>query len=261
LWYLLYRNPSRPVGPYGGLPVEWVSKYVAMIVLALEHMHRHGIAYRDLKPENLLLNRTGHIKLVDFGFCKHIPFLSKSGVSQYRTYTLCGTPDYIAPEVILTQGHDKSVDYWSLGIMVYEMLSRRTPFSARSQRIMFERIVHSNKFLRFPQPFDAHAKSLVRRMLHPNPALRFGNGNDGIDSIKKHAFFSINDVNWTDVENLTFEVPYVPEAVEPQINLEPLDLESEADINIDDLDEQDPTFANIILSPLSVHDYDDLDDD
>lgn len=101
----------------GRWPDDTARFYAGEIVLAFEYLHNRNIIYRDLKPENLLLDRTGHVKVTDFGFAKEI---------DRRTYTLCGTPDYLAPEIILNKGHGKPVDWWSLGVLVYEMLAVRT---------------------------------------------------------------------------------------------------------------------------------------
>jgi serine/threonine protein kinase/CRP-like cAMP-binding protein len=265
LYAHLYKNPDCPKEDYGGLSISTVAIYGAMILLALDHMHIQGIAYRDLKPENLLLGLDGTLKLIDFGFCKPIPFLNKNGTKQYRTYTLCGTPDYIAPEVILTQGHDKGVDYWSYGIVLFELLSCRTPFAARTQRRTFEKIVHSQKFLNFPKSFNAHAKSLIRKLLHPNPGLRFGNVQDGAEAVKKHAFFEELEIDFQDLLQKQVTMPYLPtESMDaPVMDLIDLELEGEDDDTMDDGEggiQEDygaTIFNNIILNPLTMEDLDD----
>ena len=97
----------------------------AEVILALEYLHEPGIAYRDLKPENILLDARGHVKLTDFGFAKHVPDL---------TWTICGTPDYLAPEVIRSQGYTKAIDWWGLGVLIYEMLVGLPPFVDKFRR-------------------------------------------------------------------------------------------------------------------------------
>lgn len=108
-------------------PEEWAQFYAAEIVLVLEYLHEHqgGVAYRDLKPENLLLDAQGHVKLVDFGFAKRLGHKNDRPV---ETYTLCGTPEYLAPEVIQNKGHTTAVDWWALGILIYEFLTGYPPF-------------------------------------------------------------------------------------------------------------------------------------
>ena len=255
LWHFLYQNKNRETGQAGGLPMHTVAFYASIILLALEHMHDQRVAYRDLKPENLLISSTGYLKLVDFGFCKTIPFISKSGTKQYRTYTLCGTPDYIAPEVILTQGHDKGVDFWSYGVIIYEMMSLKTPFAANSQKRIFEKIVHSHKHLSFPQFFDAHAKSLIRRLLHPNPGLRFGNTKEGATGVKGHAFFLGNNANLEEIGKMVAEAPYIPknEDLVDVTGVDLLDLNMEVEYD----GVSHPDFKNLILNPLTMDEEDD----
>lgn len=109
--------------------------YAAEIILALEYLHSKGIIYRDLKPENILIGADGHIKIADFG-------LSKQGIEDgAKTYTFCGTPEYLAPEILQAKGHDKAVDYWSLGALIYEMLTGAPPFYSRDKQQMFRNIL------------------------------------------------------------------------------------------------------------------------
>jgi serine/threonine protein kinase len=231
-WSLLYGEERKklPYGPCGGLTTELSTLYLANVIEALDHIHCQGFAYRDLKPENLLIAANGYLKLIDFGFSKSIPFKNSAGELQYRTYTLCGTPDYIAPEVILTHGHDKGVDYWSLGIMLYEFICGSTPFQALLQSKTFEKIVHAHKYLRFPRSFDSHAKSLVRRLLNPNASLRLGNLRGGAEDVKQHALFDIAKFNWNELREQKIEFAYKPcdNIITPQVEL--IDLQHEASV-------------------------------
>ena len=213
LWSYLYDKDRKEKGAHGGLPILNATLYLAQIVLALEHIHHLGFAYRDLKSENMLFDSKGYIKVVDFGFAKSVPFFNKTGEVQYRTFTLCGTPDYMAPEVVLTQGHDKSADYWALGCLCYEMLKASTPFESMSQKRTFEKIVRSQKFLAFPTTFDPHMKSFIRRLMHPKAALRIGALQNGFGDIKEHAIFNTKGAGTTSFDSLLnyeVEMPFVP---------------------------------------------------
>ena len=117
---------------------------------------------------------------------------------------------FVSREIVLTQGHDKSVDCWAYGILMFEMLCGYTPFEGRSQQRTFEKIVHSQKYLIFPSGFDSHAKSLIRKLLHPNPALRLGALQNGFDDVKKHAFFAKQNINFEKILNQEVKMSYVP---------------------------------------------------
>jgi len=213
LWSFLYEsNFGR--GSWGGLSVPMATSYIGMIALALEHIHGLGYCYRDLKSENLLIDTKGYIKIVDFGFAKSVPYFNKGNEIQYRTFTLCGTPDYMAPEVVLTQGHDKSADYWALGVLSYEMLCGATPFESPTQKRTFEKIVDSHKFLTFPTNFDPHTKSFIRRLMHPKAALRIGTLQNGFKDIKEHAIFTAygeKNLDFDKLMNHEWPMDYIPE--------------------------------------------------
>ena len=114
--------------------------YAAQVILIVEYLHQQGIVYRDLKPENLLLDTKGYFKLTDFGFAKKVAF---------KTYTLCGTPEYVAPEMLLNKGHGQSVDWWGFGILLFEMLSGHTPFVADDPMDVYKQILECR--VRFPK--------------------------------------------------------------------------------------------------------------
>eukprot|EP00968_Pinguiococcus_pyrenoidosus_P000781 scaffold47_cov258-Pinguiococcus_pyrenoidosus.AAC.108 len=188
--------------------------YSACVISAFEHVHSLGVAYRDLKPENLLIDHEGYLKLIDFGFAKHIPFV-KGNVLHAKSFTLCGTPEYLAPELVLSKGHDKSVDYWALGCLVYELFVGRTPFQDDHQPEIFRKIIHADRCLVFPPGFDPKAANLVRRLLCANPAFRIGNLLGGIKDIWNHAWFAESGFHWSDLAQKQVVAPYVPTISDP----------------------------------------------
>ena len=179
---------------------DTASFYLGEITLALEHLHSNGIIYRDLKPENILLNRSGHIKLTDFGLCKES--LEEGSV----THTFCGTIEYMAPEILTRSGHDKAVDWWSLGALMYDMLTGGPPFTADSRKKTIEKILKGK--LQF-QPFlSANAKDLLKRLLRRNAAQRLGRGSADGAQIKSHAFF--RHIDWNALLNFQVPPPFEP---------------------------------------------------
>ncbi|MXQ87970.1 hypothetical protein E5288_WYG022504 [Bos mutus] len=167
---------------------EPTSKFcVACVTEAFDYLHRLGIIYRDLKPENLILDAEGYLKLVDFGFAKKIG-------SGQKTWTFCGTPEYVAPEVILNKGHDFSVDFWSLGILVYELLTGNPPFSGIDQMMTYNLILKGIEKMDFPRKITRRPEDLIRRLCRQNPTERLGNLKNGINDIKKHRW--LNGFNW-----------------------------------------------------------------
>ncbi len=156
--------------------------------------------YRDLKPENILFDKYGHIKLTDFGLSK---ILDKKNM---KTYTICGTPEYLAPEILLNKGYDKSVDFFSLGCLIYEMLSGKSPFKLPNNGIL--KVENYLKIPDMPDYFSECEKDIISKLLNSNPKLRLGFGENGIQNIKKHSYF--NDVNWDDYRNKKINPPFVP---------------------------------------------------
>lgn len=171
--------------------------YAAEVTLALEYLHSHNIIYRDLKPENILLDKNGHIKITDFGFAKEVPDV---------TWTLCGTPDYIAPEVVTTKAYNKSVDWWSLGILIYEMLTGYTPFYDQTPMKTYENILLGQ--VRYPSYLHPDAIDLLQKLITKDLTRRLGNLQGGSNDVKTHPWFS--EVIWEKLFSKDIETPYEP---------------------------------------------------
>ncbi|KAJ8601768.1 hypothetical protein CTAYLR_006818 [Chrysophaeum taylorii] len=208
LWTYIYeKRDLLPRTRLGGFTDDTSRFYAGCVASALQYVHNKGVAYRDLKPENLLMDAQGFIKIIDFGFAKKIPYLKK-GKQMVQTFTLCGTPEYIAPEILLSKGHDKAVDCWALGCLMYELLTGATPFCYDDQQQIFRAIVQVNKTLVFPKGFPAEAETLVRGMLVANPAKRLGNMKDGLNAVVNSGFFSTFD--WEQLNSRALKPPYHP---------------------------------------------------
>lgn len=173
--------------------------YVACVVEAMDYLHNElNIAYRDLKPENLVLDVNGYLKVTDFGFAK---------VLTNKTFTLCGTPDYLAPEIVTGQGHDRAVDWWTLGILLYEMLSCFPPFFADKPMDIYRKII-VGKF-KFPRYVSNPAKSLILGFLKSQPAKRLGYlGSQSVNKIRQHEFFEGFD--WDMLRMKRMKAPIYP---------------------------------------------------
>uniref|UniRef100_A0A4W5PKA5 protein kinase C n=1 Tax=Hucho hucho TaxID=62062 RepID=A0A4W5PKA5_9TELE len=174
--------------------------YAACVVLGLQFLHDHKIVYRDLKLDNLLLDTQGYVKIADFGLCKE-----GMGYGD-RTSTFCGTPEFLAPEVLTDTSYTRAVDWWGLGVLVYEMLVGESPFPGDDEEEVFDSIV--NDEVRYPRFLSTEAIGIMRRLLRRNPERRLGSGEKDADDVKKQPFF--RGVDWEALLQRRLPPPFVP---------------------------------------------------
>uniref|UniRef100_A0A8C7HA17 Ribosomal protein S6 kinase n=1 Tax=Oncorhynchus kisutch TaxID=8019 RepID=A0A8C7HA17_ONCKI len=174
--------------------------YLGEIVLALGHLHSNGIIYRDLKPENIMLNHQGHIKLTDFGLCK------ESIHDGAVTHTFCGTIEYMAPEILTRTGHNRAVDWWSLGALMYDMMTGSPPFTAENRKKTIDKILKCK--LNLPPYLTLDARDMIKKLLKKSPLQRLGSSAADCKDIQKHPFF--RHINWDDLLSKRCEPPYKP---------------------------------------------------
>ncbi|XP_048052169.1 microtubule-associated serine/threonine-protein kinase 1 isoform X1 [Megalobrama amblycephala] len=226
----------------GALPVEMARMYFAETVLALEYIHNYGIVHRDLKPDNLLITSMGHIKLTDFGLSKmglmnlttnlyegHV----EKDAREFLDKQVCGTPEYIAPEVILRQGYGKPVDWWAMGIILYEFLVGCVPFFGDTPEELFGQVITDD--IEWPEGDEAlpsEAQSLISALLQTNPLVRLGTG--GAVELKQHSFFS--GLDWNGL--LRQKAEFIPH-LESEEDTSYFDTRSERYRHINSYDEDD----------------------
>ncbi|XP_006900856.1 PREDICTED: microtubule-associated serine/threonine-protein kinase 1 [Elephantulus edwardii] len=228
----------------GALPVEMARMYFAETVLALEYLHNYGIVHRDLKPDNLLITSMGHIKLTDFGLSKmglmslttnlyegHI----EKDAREFLDKQVCGTPEYIAPEVILRQGYGKPVDWWAMGIILYEFLVGCVPFFGDTPEELFGQVISDD--ILWPEGEEAlpsDAQLLISSLLQTNPLVRLGAG--GAFEVKQHSFF--RDLDWTGL--LRQKAEFIPH-LESEDDTSYFDTRSDRYHHVNSYDEDDTT--------------------
>lgn len=190
------------LGKVGKFPEPRASFYAAEIILAISYVHELDIIYRDLKPENVLLDAVGHIRLTDFGLSKEGISGSSSGANSF-----CGTPEYLAPEILNRLGHGRAVDWWSLGALLYEMLTGLPPFYCRDREKLFEKIRKCE--LGYPRHLSVPAQGLLRGLLMKDPTKRLGSGPLDAKDIQAHDFFV--DLDWDKLARGDVPPPWNPQ--------------------------------------------------
>jgi protein kinase A len=182
---------------YQRFPNNVAKFYAAEVIVAFDYLHSMDIIYRDLKPENILLDNTGHIKIIDFGFAKYVPDI---------TYTLCGTPEYLAPEAIQMKAYGKSVDWYTLGILIYEMLCGFPPFYDDDRVKLYKKILAGKIY--WPDHINPVVKNLLKHLITSDLTSRYGNLKGGSEDIKNHLWFA--GVDWDKVSKLEITPPFIP---------------------------------------------------
>merc|ERR550532_701774 len=186
----------------GRLPNDDTRFYAGEITLALAYLHDLNVIYRDLKPENLLIDCMGHVKITDFGFAK---------VVEDKTWTLCGTPEYLAPEIIQSKGHGRAVDWWAVGILIFEMLAGYPPFYDENPFGIYQKVLSGR--IDFPKHFDVKAKDLIKRLLTHDRAKRFGCLKNGAEDIQKHKWYK--GMDWDALLNRHIAPSFIPSVKAP----------------------------------------------
>lgn len=194
-------------GGLAGLPHDPAKFYISGVSLALAYLHRKSIVYRSLKVGNIMIGRNGYPKLIDLGLAKRL-----DQTEDGKTYSMCGTPQYIAPEMISGRGHNQSVDWWTLGVVLYEMIVGITPFmepgdDMKDPTRIFENIVKNN--VNFPKNIEPDCLDLITKLLKSNPLSRMGCGQNGFKELTHHKWF-INSVDWKAMKKQELQAPWIP---------------------------------------------------
>ena len=208
--------------------LEKAQFYDGQIVFVLDYLHSKNIIYRNIKPENILINKNGYIKITDFELSK---------VIQDRTYTMCGTPGYLAPEIILNKGYSLSVDWWAFGILLYEMICGVDPFSDEDTMKTYENILEGK--IKFSSDFDDKSRSLIKHLLEPDLSKRYGNLKNGVKDIKNHPFFK--SMNWDKLLRQEIEAPFIPK-VKDDNELKYFNIYPDSDDNAEALNKDNDIF-------------------
>ena len=214
-------------------PVPQTKFYIAHIITVFEYLHSKNIVYRDMKPENILINKNGYLKLTDFGFAKQLDS------EKAKTYTLCGTPEYLAPEIILNKGHGKAVDWWTLGILLFEMLVGIDPFSDDEPMKTYQKILKGK--INFPKEIDKDAKSLIKHLLVQDTTKRYGCLKNGVKDILNHRFF--DGFDWKNFVYLSMEAPYIPQ-IKNDEDTSNFEKYPESDLESSTVDKKNDPFIN-----------------
>jgi serine/threonine protein kinase len=179
---------------------EQAKFYTAQIASVFKYIHAQNVIHRDLKPENVLIGRDGYCKLTDFGFAKSV-------LPGERTYTLCGTPEYIAPEVLLNKGHGRAVDWWTLGVLIFEMIAGQPPFCDDEPMGIYQKIL-AGKIV-YPKFMEKYPKDLIKNLLVADLSKRYGTLKSGADDIIKHKWFS--SISFDKLLTRSIISPFIPE--------------------------------------------------
>lgn len=218
LYTLIYENIDMPA-----IPDDLILFYLSSVVIVLDHIHSKGIIYRDLKPENIMLDSTGYIRVIDMGLAKRIRYINECTqnnevtcqIVDEKTYTLCGSAEYLSPEILLKNGHDKSVDIWALGVLLYELFTKKTPFQATNIRKLFKNILDvKTKKLTLTQNeketiANENVEKLLIELLDGTPSNRIG-VKDRTNNILNHELFNNNKDMIDGIRNRTYIPCYIP---------------------------------------------------